>query len=54
MAVALLILDDGVTYSRIEGASICVISEEEYEEVLNGDLKLKNVTPIIEIGLTEG
>ena len=55
--VAILITDDGETWGGVDGASICLISREEYESLADGIIDTGDLKPILELGLrdyTEG
>lgn len=50
---AILVMDDGETWGGVEGASICLITEEDLERLTEGDLDVKDIRPIFEMGLTD-
>jgi len=51
--VAVVVLGDGETFSTAEGCSIVIITEDQLEEVSSGIEKISDITPILEIGLSE-
>jgi hypothetical protein len=51
--VAIVILNDGETYSDIRGCSICIITREEQEALDNGSITCGDLKPIVEIGLSK-
>ena len=50
---AILVMDDGETWGGVEGASICLITEEDLERLTEGDLDVKDIRPIFEMGLAD-
>ena len=50
---AILVMDDGETWGGVEGASICLITEEDLERLTEGDLDAKDLRPIFEMGLAD-
>jgi len=51
--VAVVVLGDGETFTTAEGCSIIIITRDQLEEVSSGIEKISDITPILEIGLTE-
>jgi len=51
MAVAIVVLNDGETYSNVEGCKIVVINDIDAEELECGRASVKDLTPLIEIDL---
>ena len=51
--VAVVVLNDGETFSTAEGCSIVIITKDQLEEVSSGIEKISDITPILEIGLSE-
>ena len=49
----ILVLDDGVTWSPADGASICLITENEMKDLEEGNSLVSNLNPIMEIGLKD-
>jgi len=49
----ILVLNDGETWGGVEGASICVISEEDHDALCEGTKGVHEVKPIAEIGLSD-
>jgi hypothetical protein len=55
--VAILINDDGETWGGVDGASICLITDKQYEALADGLISTGELKPILELGLrdyTEG
>ena len=50
---AILVMDDGETWGGVEGASICLITEEDLERLTEGDLDVNDLHPIFEMGLAD-
>ena len=50
---AILVLSDGETWSEVEGASICIITEEDLERLQEGTLGGEDIRPIFEMGLAD-
>ena len=50
---AILVMDDGETWGGVEGASICLITEEDLERLTEGDLDVNDLRPIFEMGLAD-
>jgi|1_EtaG_2_1085319.scaffolds.fasta_scaffold22890_6 hypothetical protein len=48
----ILVLDDGETYSGVDGASLCIISEEQHELLCEGH-SVSDITPLFELGLRD-
>lgn len=51
--VAVVVLSDGETFSTLEGCSIVILTKDQLEEVSDGIEKIYDITPILEIGLSE-
>jgi len=51
--VSVVVLNDGETFSGLEGCCIVVLTKDQLERVSNGSEKIYDVTPILEIGLNE-
>ena len=47
---AIVVLDDGNTWSTVGGSRICFITDEQLEE-LGGGLEPSDITPLYEVGL---
>ncbi|QDP45927.1 MAG: hypothetical protein Tp1125DCM238401_40 [Prokaryotic dsDNA virus sp.] len=52
MKHVIVVLDDGETYSGIDGASVCIITDEQHEKLCEG-YSLSDIDPVIEIGLSD-
>lgn len=50
---AILVLSDGETWSEVEGASICIITEDDLERLQEGTLGGEDIRPIFEMGLAD-
>lgn len=49
---AILVLSDGSTWSTIQGASLCIITDEEMQALEDGDIDPADLAPLAEIQLT--
>ena len=47
----IVVLNDGETYTSVKGCSICVITDEQAEQLESGEIACKDLSPISEIGL---
>ena len=52
-AHAILVMADGETWDTLEGASICLITEEDLERLGSGEIDAKDLRPIFEMGLED-
>jgi hypothetical protein len=50
---AILVMDDGETWSGVDGASICIITDRQYNELIDGTTQLEDLGPIFELGLRD-
>jgi hypothetical protein len=50
---AIIVLSDGETWETIDGQSICLITEEEYEDLCKDRISAAHLTPTVEIGLKD-
>lgn len=50
---AILVMDDGETWSGIDGASICLITTDQYNDLCDGEVDAASLTPIFEMGLRD-
>lgn len=48
----LVVLNDGDTWTTVSGCSLIVVNEQQLEDISNGQ-RIKNIRPILEIGLQE-
>ena len=48
----IVVLDDGETFSGVDGASICVITDEQHEKLCEG-YSLSDIDPVHEILLKD-
>jgi len=51
--VPILIMDDGETWSGVNGSSICLISVDEYEALSDGLIKVSELNPMLELGIRD-
>ena len=49
----IIILPDGETWNTISGCSIVVINDEQFKELCEDKVKACEITPIVDIDLTE-
>ena len=49
----LLVLGDGETWGDISGASVLVVTAGDADRLESGDLRLRDVRPVAEIGLDD-
>lgn len=49
---AILVLSDGSTWSTIQGASLCIITEQEMQALEDGDICPADLKPLAEILLS--
>ena len=50
---AILVLNDGETWSEIDGASICIINRNDYNRLLDGTEEAHTINPMFELGLRD-
>ena len=50
---AILVLDDGETWGGVEGASICIITDEDLERLQEGEIDAEDLRPIFEMVLAD-
>jgi len=48
-----IIVIDGDTWSTVDGSCICIITREEFEKLLQGEIKPKHLRPVSEITLRQ-
>lgn len=51
--VQIVVLEDGETWGGVHGASVCTITQEEYEKLCEGSLEPKDLHPLAEFMLSE-
>lgn len=51
--IPILIMDDGETWGGIDGASICLITEDQYNDLIDGKEDPASINPIFEMGLRD-
>ena len=49
--IPIIVLDDGETYSGVDGASICLITPEDHEKLMAEELDACDLDPVFELGL---
>jgi len=47
----IIVLSDGETWNEIDGCSICIINEEEFDDLCADRIGAQDLTPLAEIGL---
>lgn len=50
--VTIVILNDGETYTDIDGCTIAVVPRTQYDQVIAAGGDAKDFSPIVEIGLS--
>lgn len=50
----IVVLNDGSTYSGVDGAAILVISEADHDALANDEIDVDDIKPIARIELSEG
>ena len=50
---AILVLNDGETWSEIDGASICIINRKTYNDLCDGIEEAHTINPMFELGLRD-
>ena len=50
--LAILVMDDGETWGGIDGASICLITPEDHEKLMEG-MEPCDLDPVFELGLRD-
>ena len=50
---AILVMDDGETWSGVDGASICLITDRQYNDLIDGKEDPASINPIFEMGLRD-
>lgn len=53
MPKTIICLADGETWDTLGGCSICVISDKDFMDLCDNFVDIKDLTPIVEIGLQE-
>jgi hypothetical protein len=49
--VAIVVLNDGTTYTDVNGCSILIVSREEYDRVIQSGGDARDFNPIAEVAL---
>jgi len=47
----IIVLSDGETWNEIDGCSICMITEEQFDDLSDDRIDVQDLTPLAEIGL---
>ena len=50
---AILVMDDGETWGGVDGASICIITTDQYMDLLDEHEDIASINPIFEMGLRD-
>lgn len=48
----IVILSDGETWNTINGCSICVITDEDFDRLCRDEIGANDLNPVSEVGLT--
>ena len=51
--IPILVMDDGETWSGVDGASICLLTEDQHNDLVDGTTQLEDLGPIFELGLRD-
>lgn len=51
--IPIIVLDDGTTYSGVDGASICLITPDDHEKLMTEELDASELIPVFELGLRD-
>lgn len=46
---AIVVLNDGETWAGVDGSSICIISDDELQALIDGDISPHDLQPIVEL-----
>lgn len=49
----IIVLSDGETWNTLSGCSICVIPDDQFTLLCEGSIEVKDLLPVVEIGLKE-
>ena len=47
----IIVLSDEETWNEIDGCSICIVTEEQFNELADDRIDVRDLTPLAEIGL---
>jgi hypothetical protein len=50
---AIIVLSDGETWETVDGQSICIITEEEYQDLCEDRISAARLSPMVEIGIKD-
>lgn len=51
--VTILVLNDGETFTDIDGCSICIIPEDQYNDVIYSGGDASDFTPLVKLQLSD-
>lgn len=50
---AILVMDDGETWGAVDGASICIVDQNTYDDLCLGREEPDSISPLFEMGLRD-
>jgi hypothetical protein len=50
---SILVLNDGETWETMDGQSLCIVTDEEYQSLLLGKIRPKDLTPVLELTIND-
>jgi hypothetical protein len=50
---AIIVLSDGETWETVAGQSICIITEEQFQDLCEDRISACRLTPILELGIQD-
>ena len=53
MLIPLIVLDDGETYSGLDGCSIVLITNDQHTQLCNEEVRLRDIKPVSEFMLQD-
>lgn len=48
---AIIVLSDGTTWNTVDGCSLCIITDEDFQKLCNDEVDANDLVPVVEIGL---
>lgn len=51
--IAIIVLADGETWETIDGQSICIITNKDYNDLCEDRIPARDLEPLVEIGLKD-
>jgi hypothetical protein len=48
---AIVVLPDGETWNTVDSCSICIITDEDLQKLVNDEIDARDLIPPVEIGL---